>query len=88
MTAHLRVSDEVIESTVGDNVILLHLGSGLYYTLDPTAVAIWRHIKAGTSLEAIVGLLAAEFKANTATIEADVQKFLGDLFTNNILQRM
>lgn len=88
MTAHLKISDEVVESTVGDEVILMHLGTGLYFALDMTGSAIWKHIKAGTALETIPGLLAAEFKADIVQIETDVRDLLGELFANGILQKM
>lgn len=88
MTAHLRVSGEVIERALRDKVILLHLGSGLYYTLDPPAAAIWGHIRKGTPLETIPSLLAVEFDVDTAQAEQDVRHFLSELFTNDILQTM
>lgn len=88
MTAHLKVSDEVVESTVGDEVILLHLGTGQYYTLDATGVVIWNCIKAGTLLDAIPALMAQEFDAEVSQIERDVRAFFSELFANKILQQM
>lgn len=88
MTANLRISDEVIESTVGNEIILLHLGTGLYFALDMTGTAIWKHIKAGTALEAIPELLAVGFEGDVSRIEDDVRTLLGELFANGILQKM
>ena len=88
MTAHLRVSDEVVESTVGDEIILLHLGTGQYFALDASGVMIWNCIKAGTPLDAIPGLMAMEFEADVSQIERDVQAFFSELFANDILQKM
>lgn len=88
MTAHLKVSEEVVSSALGDKVILLHLGNSLYYTLGPTAAATWRHIREGAPLEAIPALLAAEFNVEPAQVEQDVRHFLSELFTNDILLTM
>lgn len=88
MTAHLKVSDEVVESTVGDEVILLHLGSGQYFSLDAIGSLVWNHIKLGTELNAMLAQLANEFDAAIEQIESDVQSFLSDLFANDILLKM
>ena len=88
MTAHLRVSEEVVESAVGVDVILLHLGTGQYYALDATAVLIWNCIKAGTALDAIPALMAREFDAEADQIRQDVENFLSELFEHGILLKM
>lgn len=81
----LRLDDQVVESAVGDETVLLHLGNGTYYGLDPVGTRIWAMIREGVATTDICRRLAADYDVDLATIEADARKFLTDLEAQGIL---
>jgi hypothetical protein len=88
MTAHLKVSNHVIESLMGDRVFLHDRSNGNYFSLDAAGTMIWKHIKAGTAMEDIPPILARKYGEDIDRIKHDLCHLLSALFTNNILQGM
>lgn len=83
-TTH-RFADQIVESAVGDETVLLHLGNGTYYGLDPVGTQIWRMIGQGVAMPEICRRLAEDHAVDVAVIEADARKFLIDLEAQGIL---
>jgi hypothetical protein len=56
----LRVNTPtVVSETVDGEVVMVHLGSGNYYSLRSTGAAIWEAIDAGVTIDAIAEQLAS-----------------------------
>lgn len=85
LTRTLRPSDDAVESTVGDETVILHLVNGTYYGLDAVGTRIWSMMKDATPTPEICRQLAAEFQVDLATIEADARRFLDDLEAQGLL---
>lgn len=81
----LTPSPDAVESRVGDETVILHLKSGVYFGLDATGTRIWALVKEGVAPAAISARLTEEFDVTAEVAEADVRRFLGDLKANNIL---
>jgi hypothetical protein len=81
----LAPSPDAVESSVGDETVLLHLKSGTYFGLDPIGTRIWAMLKEGLSPGAICSRLTEEFEVEAEAAEADVRRFLGELKANDIL---
>ena len=78
-------SDQAIESSVGDETVLLNLENGTYYGLDPVGTRIWALLKEGHSPAAIGPLLVAEYEVEAEVIENDLRRFLTDLKEHGIV---
>lgn len=78
-------SPQALESAVGDEVVLLHLGNDTYYGLDPVGARIWTLLKERAALPAIRDRLAAEYAVGPETVEADMRRFLGELLDHGIV---
>ena len=81
------VSDDVIESPVGDEIIMLHLGNSTYYGLDPVGVRVWSLLKEGQAPDAIRDALAREYGVEPEIIARDVARFLDELEANGMVSR-
>ena len=81
------VSDEVIESPVGDEIVMLHLGNSTYYGLDAVGVRVWTLLKEGQGPNDIRDALAQEYGVEPAIIARDVARFLGELEANGMVSR-
>lgn len=85
LQARMIPSPDAAESAVGDETVILHLKSGVYFGLDSTGTLIWAMLKEGLSPAEICTRLAAEMGAERAVIETDARKFLSDLRDHDIL---
>lgn len=81
------VSDDVIESPVGDELVMLHLGNSTYYGLDSMGVRVWTLIKEGQSPDDIRDTLAQDYDVDPEIIAADVARFLDELEANGMVSR-
>ena len=86
-TKPLAPSPDAVESSVGDETVLLHLKSGTYCGLDPMGTRIWALLKEGLTPAEICTRIAAEHDVDLETVEADTRQFLGDLEANDIVRR-
>ena len=85
LTRTLRPSDDAVESTVGDETVILHLVNGTYYGLDAVGTRIWSMMKNATPIGEICQQLSTEFNVDLATIQDDARRFLGELEAQGLL---
>ena len=81
----LKPSADAVESSVGDETVILHLKSGTYFGLDPMGTRIWSMLKEGMNPPAICARIVEEFDVAPDVVEADVRRFLSDLKANDLL---
>jgi Coenzyme PQQ synthesis protein D (PqqD) len=65
--------------------VLLHLDTKFYYTLNPTAVAVWKALGEGVAMDVIAGRLAAEFLVTPEVARRDVVTVLDDLLAEGLV---
>lgn len=63
----------------GEEVVIVKLDSGVYYSLNSTAVSIWRLLETNISLDKIKHSLLVRYHADPATIQQALASFLADL---------
>jgi protein arginine N-methyltransferase 1 len=85
--ATFHISDRVLSRPVGDEVLLLHLSSGVYHVLNETAARIWRLIENGNAIASIANAIAAEFDVDPASAAADVRALVGSLEEERLISR-
>ena len=81
----LQPSSDAVESRVGDETVLLHLKSGIYFGLDAMGTRIWEMLKDGSAPREICARIAEEHNVPLATVEEDARRFLGELKDNDIV---
>jgi len=85
LNSPLIPSEQAIESSVGDETVLLNLENGTYYGLDPVGTRIWALLKEGKTPAEICPLLVAEYEVEPEVIENDLRRFLTDLKEHGIV---
>ena len=85
LTRALNPSEQVVDTEVGDETVLLHLGNGTYYGLDALGTRIWAQLRQGISASAICAAIAEDYGIGQAEAEADARRFLADLEAHDIL---
>lgn len=76
-----------VETKVGDEVIVMHLDSGEFFSLRGTAAQIWLLIDNERSLSEIVAVLAKEHGAPESAVSPDVEEFIKQLGQAGLLEQ-
>ena len=71
--------DRFTETDIDDEIVVMKLDSGDFFSLAGSAAAIWRLIDGSRDRAALIESLAEQFEADEAEIAADVDDFLANL---------
>jgi protein arginine N-methyltransferase 1 len=80
------VSDRVLCRRVGDEVLLLHLSSGVYHVLNETAARVWALLENGCGIAAIAATIASEFDVDPESAANDAQRLVATLLEENLIR--
>ena len=80
-----RVSDQAIANAVADETVILHLGNGTYYGLDPIGARVWETIQAGEVPGSICEELLAIYDVAPERLAEDLRALLADLAANELI---
>jgi len=85
----LTVKGDVVSRSVGDEMILLDLESGTYFTLNGVGAVVWHELERGAApaarLDGIVAAVVAEFEVEDGVARADVSALLSDLESHGLV---
>ena len=79
MNALTKQSDRYAETDVDDEIVVMRLDNGEFFSLAGTAAATWRLIDGTRDREAVVAALAEQYEGAEADIASDVDEFLATL---------
>jgi Coenzyme PQQ synthesis protein D (PqqD) len=83
----VRPHTEVVDTKLDDGeVVLLHLESKTYYSLNLTGERIWQRLKEGLSLKEISQRLQAEFDVDADRADRSVLELVSELCEQNLAQ--
>jgi hypothetical protein len=84
-----RASERALLTELGDGTaVLLDLDSKFYFTLNDTAIFVWRFLSeanAPSTREQLVAALTAEFETDGATAQADLESLLDALCRERLI---
>ena len=81
----LAVPDSVVIQAVGDELVLLHAGTGAYYGLDAVGASIFNAVTATESVQAACDVLLAQYDAEPDRLRADVDALVEKLTALGLL---
>jgi hypothetical protein len=83
----LRPHPEVVDTELDEGeVVLLHLQSKTYYSLNRTGARIWQGVKQGVTLQEISRRLHAEFDVEENAAERSVLNLADELLQQQLVQ--
>ena len=85
MSTAYTATDEAVESRLGEETVILHLGSGTYFGLDAVGTRVWELLREGATPQTICATLREEFEGTGETLETDILGFLGQLAENRLI---
>jgi hypothetical protein len=78
-STRLQRSPNATFQVVADEAILIHLQTGVYYSLNEVGTAFWELLDGQRSLHDCAAHLAAEYNAPPEVILADLDELAGEL---------
>ena len=85
MNAIIKRTDAFTETEIDDEIVLMKLETGDFFSITGTGRAIWTMIDGARDRAALVAALAREFDAGETEIAADVDDFLAQLAGEGLL---
>jgi len=77
--------DVAVTTMPGGDMILLHLGTGRYFTLNQTGALIWKMMESSTALAAMSEALFDRFEVTPETAAETVHELMQDLKTHKLI---
>jgi hypothetical protein len=78
----------IVQSKIGEEVVMLDMDSGFYFGLNSVASVIWGLLANEISFEALIDQLMVQFEVNRSLCEADTKELLDQLLEKNIIRRV
>ena len=76
----------VVSETFEDEVILVNLENGNYYSLNNSGILIWNFIENTISVNEIITMLSNKYADSSVPIEASVRQLISDLLHENLIE--
>ena len=73
------------ETRIDDEIVVMTLSSGDFFSLQDTGAAIWDLIDGTRNRAAVLAALARDYAAGDADLAAELDAFLADLRGNGLL---
>lgn len=80
-------SQNIIHETIDDEVVIVDLDKGFYYSLRSSAAQIWSKLIAGHSEEEIIKTISDRYDIDLADVESPVIDFIHQLVDENIISQ-
>ncbi len=82
---HYSLSKEYVWKEVGERVVVLHLDTGRYFSLNQSGSLIWRALMDGLSVHGIVDQLIATFQVDEKTAKKDAEEMIQEFLTKGAI---
>jgi hypothetical protein len=78
----------IVQSKIGEEVVMLDIDSGFYFGLNSVASVIWGLLANEISFEALIDQLMAQFEVERSLCESDTKELLEQMVEKNIIRRV
>jgi hypothetical protein len=85
LSARWHISDQAIANAVANETVILHLGNGTYFGLDPIGAKLWDAIEQGSTPGSVCDAVLAEYDVDQATLESDLRALIEELAANDLI---
>ena len=86
LASRVRVSDDVVFRDLQGEAALLHLGSGVFFGLDPVGSRIWHLIRGHRTLRRVLDALLDEYEAAEEACGRDLLRFVAALRSHDLVR--
>ena len=79
---------EVIQSKIGEEVVMLDVESGFYFGLNSVASVIWGYLESGIEFDALVEKLMNQFDVERKVCINDTRELLNQMLKKGIVKQV
>lgn len=84
--SHWHINEpRVVHQLMDSEVVVIHLDTGVYYSLTDSAACVWQALLAGASRATMLAALRREFAVNGAALEPALDSFLAALEAEQLI---
>lgn len=77
---------EIIQSKIGEEVVMLDMESGFYFGLNSVASVIWGMMEEGIKFSVLVEKLMEQFEVDRTICELDTKELIDQLLEKKIIR--
>lgn len=85
MRERFQVNPEAVANRMGNEIVLVHVGTDRIFELNSTAARIWELVSEGCSREQILRTLCEEFGIPEPLAAQQTEELISSLLTENII---
>ena len=78
----------IVQSKIGEEVVMLDMDSGFYFGLNSVASVIWGLLANEIAFEALIDQLMEQFEVERSLCETDTKELLDQMLEKNIIRRV
>jgi Coenzyme PQQ synthesis protein D (PqqD) len=82
---HIRTSADVVAQKLGDDYVLLHLGTDRIYTLNRTGARLWELLDAGYDRVAAHEQMLREFEVSPDQLAREIEEAMASLLDEGLV---
>jgi hypothetical protein len=86
LDAALRISDNVIFTTVDDGSVLLNTRTNQYFTLNDVGAQLWNLLREGKTFRVAYESLLDEYEVDGIQLELDLLELVNRLLENGLVE--
>ena len=79
---------KIIQSKIGEEVVMMDIDSGFYFGMNGVGSKIWYYLSSPITLDDLIRNLMIDFKVDEQTCKADTIEFLESLLEKNIISEV
>ncbi len=82
-----NVADNILCRQVENEAVLLHIPTGMYYSLNETSLSFWEALCDRQPLAPVIEKITAEYEVEYSQVLNDLKTFLQDLSEYGLISR-
>ncbi len=82
-----KVADDILFRKVENEAVLLHIDTGMYYSLNETSILFWEALCTQQPLGCVIDKITAEYEVEYAQVFSDLQAFLQNLLNYGLISQ-
>ena len=79
---------EIIQSKIGEDVVMLDMESGFYFGLNSVASVIWKMMEQEISFDLMIERLMGTFNVERSLCESDTKELIDQLLEKKIIREV
>jgi hypothetical protein len=86
LTGRFRLPPQIHARRFDDEVVILDLGQGQYFSLSAVGATVWERMEGGATLDDAICSVVARYDVDEATARTDVDALIDDLVRAGLLE--